>query len=276
MRAGARRAGSSSWHRTRPRIGRTGPPRDVRLLVGHPDRHRPVDVAGAPPREAPREEVRGSHPSTRPPRRRCAGSSANRAGVSKMNVRSQPARPKLAMTWRRGPTRRTPSTSAVLRFVIPNVRVWTSQASVNPSRAAGSSDSTIRSFASSPPEPRRARMWATCVRAPVAAPCRSPPACPRRRAGRGRAYGSRTAGRAARRPPRALELGGRSAGLGRVLEAGREPDGARVEPRLQLARHRPQLVGRGRPSCRDKEPQVAERHQRRDVDRGARRSSAAR
>ena len=61
-------------------------------------------------------------------------------------------------------------------------------------------------------------------------------------------------------------------GLGRVLEAGREPDGPGIEARLELARHHRQLVGpRRRGDIADREEsQVAERHERRDVDRGTR------
>ncbi len=96
--------------------------------------------------------------------------------------------------------------------------------------------------------------------------CRTPRRTPRRRGSRGRACGTRRARhrRAAARPS-VTQLLGRRRGAERVLEPGRQPEGAVVERAIELVDHRPLLVGRGRPrrSAEDRDPDGVVAGQRR-------------
>ena len=128
---------------------------------------------------------------------------------------------------------RRPRSSAVLRFVIPKRRVWTSHAIAMPWPAARSSTSAMRAFASM----CRSRGGPGCARPAFEHRWRRqsvrPPRFPRRPAAHGRGYGSRGAGHGTRR----AGTGARSPrSTQRARRHTRDPSRARVRRRRERPR----------------------------------------
>ena len=191
------------------------------------------------------------------------------APPSSTNVRSQPARPNAAMTVSScGPTGaasrisadgqaissagppRIAGVIAVLRFVIPKSRVWTSQRDRQRGRRllqqVGDAGVRVAAAGALAGEDvghlRPAR--------PVARRRDAPRRCRRRHPGRGRACGSHTGGRGsatirtARRSPRGRAAC--SAGYSRPLESPRAPSSSAAR---RLARHAARSTSARRPTC---------------------------